>query len=247
MRGIHKAIRSDIVKLLNRYRCTRLDKHCQAPSSTRKRKSPNKVSSTESGRLERKLDDLYSLIGTVVPSKDATTDSRSAPAKSHLQSGANIGPYSRNPPELERNQTAQKVDPSHLGPQTLTPVSSDGTAPTRPQSSGPIIPLTLETAEWEAEELLRFFRDDMLRYMPFVIIPPSKSASELRQESPFLWLCVMAITTKSSAKQTVLSRAVRSNLGELMLVDGQKSLDLLCGTIVCVAWYGIASGLSWVS
>lgn len=90
-------------------------------------------------------------------------------------------------------------------------------------------------------------RDDMLRYMPFVIISPSKSASGLRQESPFLWLCVMVITTKSSAKQTVLSRAVRSNLGELMLVDGQKSLDLLCGTIVCVAWYGIASGLSWVS
>jgi len=44
----------------------------------------------------------------------------------------------------------------------------------------------------------------------------------------------MAITTKLSAKQTTLNRAVRRHLGELMLVEGQRSLDLLYNTIICV-------------
>jgi hypothetical protein len=192
-------------------------------------------------RLERRLEDLYSLIGTITLSKDATTDSSSVTAKFYYQAQANIRPYSRNVAVSEENQIAQVVDPSILSLQTLTPVPSHGTAPTRPQSPSSLIPLTLEPAEWEAEELLRFFRDDMLGYMPFVTILSSKSASEVRQEYPFMWLCIMVITTKSSAKQTALSRAVRRHLGELMLVEGQRSLDLLYGTIICVVWYGMNS------
>ena len=187
-------------------------------------------------RLEKRLDNLYSLIGTVVPLKVANPDSNTATVTTHLQSRANIGPHPSNVTAPEENQTAQAVNSTHPGHQTLTPVPSHGTAPTRSRSSSSLVPLVPEPAQWEAEELLGIFRDHMLKYVPFMIIPTRKSANQLRQESPFLWLCIMTITTKSSAKQTALGLAVRRHLGELMLVEGQISLDLLHGTIICVAW-----------
>lgn len=75
----------------------------------------------------------------------------------------------------------------------------------------------------------------MLEYMPFVIILSSKSASEVHQKYSFMWLCIMVIIIKSLTKQTTLSRAVRRHLDELMLVEGQRSLDLLYGIIIRVA------------
>lgn len=227
---------SNVFNPLTPNRGTRLDKHCETPKSARKRKSPSKVSPTDSVRLERRLDDLYSLIETVVRSKDATAESSSARANLHLQSPVYSGPYSRNVAAPDDDESARVVDPSLPGLQTMTPAPSHGTAPTESQSPSSLITLTLEPSEWEAEELLGFFRNEMLRYMPIITIPSSQGASELRQNWPFLWLCIMAITTRSSAKQTALGRAVRTRLGELMLVEGQRSLDLLYGTIVCVAW-----------
>lgn len=232
---------SNVFIPLTSNRCTRLNKHCEMPKSARKRKSPNKVSPTDSVRLERRLDDLYSLVETVVQSKDATLESSSARANLHLQSPDYSGPYSRNVAAPEDNESARVADPSLPGHQTVTPVPLHGTVPTEPQSPSSRIPSTLEPTECEAEELLGFFRKDMLGYMPFATIPFLQSAGELRQKCPFLWLCIMAITTKSSAKQTALSRAVRTSLGELMLVEGQRSLDLLYSIMICVTWYGIRS------
>lgn len=88
----------------------------------------------------------------------------------------------------------------------------------------------------EAQELLNFFRDHMLCLLPFMIIPSSKTACELRHDYPFLWLCIMAITSKSSSQQAALTHAVRSHLGTLMLVEGEKSLDILYGTMTCITW-----------
>lgn len=185
--------------------------------------------------LKRRLKNLYSLIETIVSFKDATTNFSSITIKFYLQAQANIKSYSRNVAALEENQIAQVVDSFILSLQTLTLVSSHEIAPTRSQSLSSLISLTLEFAKWEAEELLRFFRDNMLEYMPFVIILSSKSASEVHQKYSFMWLCIMVIIIKSLTKQTTLSRAVRRHLDELMLVEGQRSLDLLYGIIIRVA------------
>lgn len=130
----------------------------------------------------------------------------------------------------------QTTGVSHLHPDVLTPATSNST--TSPEAPNPnsLLASALEPSPEEAEELFRSFRNFLLPYVPYMILGPSMTAYELRQEFPFLWLCIMAITSKSASQQSALSRTLRSNLGRMMLLDGQADLDLLFGTITCIAW-----------
>lgn len=88
----------------------------------------------------------------------------------------------------------------------------------------------------EANECLSTFRPQYLIHFPFIIIPLATDAQELRQKSPFLWLAIMAIASKSSAKQAALSKELRKTLALSILVDGERNLDLLLCTLTAVAW-----------
>lgn len=222
-----------------RDRCIRFDKDCQPPSSARKRKSPYPISSTNPARLEKRIDDLYTLIGSVAAPKDGNSNTRPAPAESHRQYPGDLGSFPTHEAIPRATQTEQINNSNQLDRQTLTPASSQGTLSARPQSPSSLDASTIEPCEREAEELLDLFRAKMLKYAPFTVISPEMTASQLREQRPFLWLCIMTITTKSSSQQTALSHAVRTSLGRLMLVDGEKSHDLLYGTITCLAWYGM--------
>ena len=225
---------------LTSYRCTRLNKDCQAPSSARKRRPPSRTPLFESARLEKKLDGLYSLL---TANSQATNGMRQSELLSESAESGSQSQLSNRISDVLSNAKATNGDTTHLADspysqaQGPTPATSNGYESVHAASAKNLIACTNEPSPWKAEELLNFFRADMLKYMPFMIIPSSQTAFELRRESPFLWLCIMAITSKSSSQQTALSRAIRSNLGRLMLVDGERSLDLLYGTITCIAWY----------
>lgn len=79
----------------------------------------------------------------------------------------------------------------------------------------------------ESEECLNHFRTFKLQYFPFVHIPFEKSAEQLRKERPFLWLCVMAISTKLTARQHELGLKIRQIVAQEMVVQSDKSIDLL--------------------
>ena len=224
---------------LTSYRCTRLNKDCQAPSSARKRRPP-RTPLLESARLEKKLDALYSLL---TANSQATNGMRPSELLSGSAESGSQSQLLNRISDVLINAKAADGDTPHLADspysqaQVPTPATSNGYESVQAPSAKTLIACTNEPSPWKAEELLNFFRADMLKYMPFMIIPSSQTAFELRRESPFLWLCIMGITSKSSSQQAALSRAVRSNLGRLMLVDGERSLDLLYGTITCIAWY----------
>ena len=126
---------------------------------------------------------------------------------------------------------------SNRGAQVPTPAASISPASPGPSNGKPHLSCLDEPSPDEAEVRLGCFRDEMLPYLPFMTLSPSMSARDLRQRYPFLWLCIMAITAKSPIQQAALSHAVRSNLGRLMLVEGEKSLDLMYGTATCLSWY----------
>jgi hypothetical protein len=94
----------------------------------------------------------------------------------------------------------------------------------------------------------------MLPYLPFIVLPASTTAQDLRQERPFLWLCIMAVSSKSSLQQMALGKEIRLTLGREVVLDGNRSLDLLLGVIVYVTWYvisrfaiGVNSRLTWLT
>ncbi|KAB8265993.1 hypothetical protein BDV32DRAFT_143731 [Aspergillus pseudonomiae] len=88
-----------------------------------------------------------------------------------------------------------------------------------------------------AESRLHQFRD-MALYFPFIVLPSSYSLHCLARERPLLCLGVLACTSNNDSDlQSSLGDLLRKNLIEQVLVSGQKSLDLLSGLLVYLAWY----------
>ncbi|KAG2419608.1 hypothetical protein HFD88_004404 [Aspergillus terreus] len=89
----------------------------------------------------------------------------------------------------------------------------------------------------EGEELLLKFRTDLMPLFPFVIIPEVNFA-ELRQQSPFLLLCIMtACLEHRPALQQKLEFEARTVLSTRVVMDMERDMDLLRGLLVHIAWY----------
>jgi len=93
----------------------------------------------------------------------------------------------------------------------------------------------METAE-ELVQCLSTYREGMFPFLPAVYINPAATPDELSSQRPFLWLVIRAITSKNSSRQNALVKQIQRTLGQSMLVEGKKSLDLLLGLIVLTAW-----------
>ncbi|KAJ5722959.1 hypothetical protein N7488_000994 [Penicillium malachiteum] len=89
------------------------------------------------------------------------------------------------------------------------------------------------------EESLQTFRTQRLQFLPLIYIPATTTARDLKQQSPFLWRCIAAVESKNTAHQTALCVKIRELAGKRLLVDCDKSLDLLQGVLVYLAWYGV--------
>lgn len=87
-----------------------------------------------------------------------------------------------------------------------------------------------------AEEQLSTFQQAFLPFFPFVYIPSHMSASDLRREKPFLCLVIMSLTTRSVALQVTMGTAIRQIVAQKVVVEHEKSLDILLGMICYIAW-----------
>lgn len=96
-----------------------------------------------------------------------------------------------------------------------------------------------EPSPIEAEECLTVFNTTQLHYFPFVYIPPTTTAQQLRQERPFLWLCIMAITSRSTSQQQALDTKIKHTLMQRMLFEFERNVDLLLGLLAYIGWYGV--------
>ena len=89
-----------------------------------------------------------------------------------------------------------------------------------------------------AEELVNLFRESMNQYFPFVVIPKGVTAESLSEQRPFLFL---AVVTSASSMYKPLQRALDSRFRSILSQDavfhGKKSLDLLQGLLVYLAWF----------
>lgn len=87
------------------------------------------------------------------------------------------------------------------------------------------------------DELLSFFQSQLTQYFPFVVIPSSTTAEALRQQKPFLYDAIMLVASKQRvASQREAGDKLLAYLGDHLLLRGEKSLDLLQGLLVYLAW-----------
>lgn len=88
----------------------------------------------------------------------------------------------------------------------------------------------------EADESLNIFRSQMLQWYPIMVIPENTNAQRLKAQNPFLWLTIMAVTSKSSLRQRYLGLEIRKMMANRIILEGERSLDLFKGLLVYTAW-----------
>lgn len=201
------------------------------------------------GKLEEKLDGLVSLIKSTqdlnpgqtpesnlqatsdITSLNTTTRSVSFPARSTTVSGS-------------QQQVGRAVSLSENG----TPLSSfvpicqfPSLATTHGLNNyptpDPILANSLMPSFNEADALLVIFRDQLTPHFPFIILPQSVSAENLYLERPFFYVCILAVTIRDSVQQKGLGKMIMKQLGERMFEKGERSLDLLLGSLTYAAWF----------
>lgn len=203
-------------------RCYRSNKECR-PAQTVRRRNPKRPAVSKTSRLEEKLDNIVSLMvaggvaGAVVAPLDVPTQTNANP---HHQS--------------RRGSVSNKSnDYVHNAPVLTSVIDSTGASSNLPHPGYAGEPSLLE-----ADEYLISFQSYKLRCFPFVNIPSIITAQQLRQERPFLWLCVMAVSSRSTSQQQALGKKIRQTIAEEMVLRSEKNIDLLLGLLAFIGWYG---------
>ncbi|KAF5519364.1 Heterokaryon incompatibility protein 6, OR allele [Colletotrichum aenigma] len=78
-------------------------------------------------------------------------------------------------------------------------------------------------------------QDDMAIACTVPILESDRKSS-LRQEKPFLWLCIVAVSQAHTLPQAVLNDKIRSVVAQRMVLNLERSLELLQGLLICIAW-----------
>jgi hypothetical protein len=221
-------------------RCHRLNKECRLPARVRRRNVVRPVE-TRTALLEEKLEDLVSVLRSQAipkspaeavpyPSKNASPAGHngSAPSNNLLSAAAHV-------PAITVPMTASPMPRGGVAFSSLTPAATafDSTTTLSPVSSSSSRNEILDHA---AEEHLEIFRACMLNFFPFVYIPPSSTAKDLRHERPFLWLCIMCIAAKSTSQQTAIVGQIRQIICQRVVDGNERSIDLLLGIICYIGW-----------
>ncbi|PYI04811.1 hypothetical protein BO78DRAFT_372546 [Aspergillus sclerotiicarbonarius CBS 121057] len=90
----------------------------------------------------------------------------------------------------------------------------------------------------ECEELLAKFRAHKMPQFPFVVVPTQLGVPTLRQEFPFLLLCIITASLEHKPSlQHLMEHEVRKVIATRLVINMERNMDLLLGLLVHVAWY----------
>jgi hypothetical protein len=88
----------------------------------------------------------------------------------------------------------------------------------------------------QAEVSLQAFRSEAYNF-PFVVVDPTIPIDILRRKRPFLLLSILMFAAQWSVPlQSKLEEELKESLGKRVIMNGEKSLDLLQGLLVYLNW-----------
>ncbi|KAL4808101.1 hypothetical protein BDV18DRAFT_134262 [Aspergillus unguis] len=183
-------------------RCRRLNRECVPAKRVRKMNPARKSAAAKTAQLEKRLDELTSLI-TSQAGQMATSATGTSPSDSGLGGSS---------------QTTSQLGSTHTPLSTSRQISNDSGAPD--------------------QEVLDEFRTKRLPYLPFTFIPAGTSAAQMKVEYPFLWRAMVTLHCKDTVRRAALHEELKATAAKALMVDCQRSLDLLLGLITYLAWIG---------
>ena len=216
-----------------------MNKDCQPSPPVRKRRTVKRPSANETSKLEEKLDGLVTLLKSATQGAPGIINATSvnSPPEGSVPSSHESASGSTAAGSVGcREYTYNRPLPNGRGflESGFTPAaSSSGSTSVNLQ---PLLHPALEPSPEDAESYLNKFRTNFVKHLPFIVISPSVTAHQLRQERPILWVCIMTVASSNSTQQIVLSKEVRGILGREAYVEGTRNMDLLLAVLVYAAW-----------
>ncbi|KAF4122963.1 hypothetical protein GMORB2_6511 [Geosmithia morbida] len=223
-------------------RCERLGKGCQPIAATRKR-VPRKNPPSRTAQLEEKLDDLVTILRySRAPSSQLQPQATGASVPSNV--GPSSLPLTSRLDSLATAATATGPHPTSAPPAARCVLEGDGSTSHRgtvslDQRSDDTYPSPME-----AEACLQRFRSWLVNF-PFMHLPPDLTAASLREERPFLWLCVMNITSSSIPHTEKMKLKIRRELAEAIVVKHEPRMEILLGLLAYLSWAFMCSSPGW--
>lgn len=197
------------------------------------RKRNGRSAASKTAQLEAKLDSIVSLLQTSGSQSTIPTDWDSSVSVS--ASGSASGSVSKN--------TSPESHPGkgHGAPFHYAEIPSPAATQSAPSpSTNRIYDLacSLTISPETAEKTLTQFRTENIKFLPFLYIPPHYTSSQFRQEKPFTWLCIMAVSYPGyHTKRDGLVAKITELIHTELLVDVSPSMDMLLGIITFICWY----------
>ncbi|KAI5459715.1 hypothetical protein BGZ63DRAFT_388528 [Mariannaea sp. PMI_226] len=226
-------------------RCHRLGKACEQPAPVRKRRTKRQLPvrpAVSRNTLEDKLDDIAALLRSQVADKQSSADS----AQTASSRSGTIPSTSDKPCDSSSSMfSSPNRDPDVVIDTTegvvhlLRPAESLNDSPFDQYTTHSPIADDVSVhciPDVEAEDQLNTFRRAFITLFPFVHLPLTIRASDLRRDKPFLWLVIMALTTKVVSKQYELAGTIWKIVSQRFVCEHHADLDLLLGLICFASW-----------
>ena len=233
-------------------RCVRLNKDCQPAPTVRRRKVAKRQSSAnavahKTAALEERLDTLVRLLQQPDRSPSQAGVTVSIPHRNDERTGLPSGSASinsgadttRSTNVFYGSQNGVASDISHASSssyqspaQHSTPSAQPSYAPT---AFSHLHEYPIETED-EGKEYLDRYRTKFFPYFPIIYIAPDVTVESLRASRPYVWLAIRAICSRKLIRQRALSIQMRKILAQKVVVECIRSLDLLQGILLYVAW-----------
>ncbi|KAK3691770.1 hypothetical protein LTR37_018428 [Vermiconidia calcicola] len=200
-------------------------------------------------KLENKIEHLVNALATTQSQRGYSTDlGHPSPPVSNVSersSGLQLGfTQNANQAEVLSSLCETMEDTANCTPSSatsntpaLTTASTAGSQST-PQAFECVDYHCLGVSIPEAEILLDRFQRLMAPSMPFIVIPTNATAQQLSADKPVLLLAICVVTCfHDFPQQQVMLKNLMRSLSERILMNNEKSIDILQGILVFVAWY----------
>jgi len=85
--------------------------------------------------------------------------------------------------------------------------------------------------------MLQIYCSEMQPLFPFVVTLPGVTFAELRQQKPLLVLALLMVSCRhDQPRQIAIARKLRELISYMMLIKGERSLDILQCLLVYLSW-----------
>jgi hypothetical protein len=219
-----------------------MKKECQPSPPVRRHRASklHKPSARETSKLEEKLDGLVALLKSANYPGLENTALANSPLEGLVHGDFEATPGSAENNRIDYGQHTHNPSPTENGLpgsiHTPTTSSSSVSSPLSNVTPKYTFSLPLEPSPEEADVCLNRFRSSFIKHLPYIVMPPSITAHQLRQDRPLLWMAVMTVASNSSTQQISMSKEIRGILANEVFLEGTRNMDILLAVLVCAAW-----------